>query len=268
MAITRPWLTESDFKRILDLDFNTLESRLRTYVSRGKYKTITLPRKESATRLNIGFRRASRSETDLIYGSLLLNRREPVDAFPFLYRAHKGLPDSAEAAAWRGYLDIKRGEWILAKKWLEQSVDMKPNTPAPYLHYAQASLTVANPFERMSLGSFDREETYKLTKALLRARDLGESRPQLYQFFGNIWACSNLRPGNQEIQFLEEGIEMYPDDPYMGYILAHLYFEGGQIGEAARVMERSLSQRMPLGLRDNFDSLRQRLAEERMPVSP
>lgn len=173
VAITRPWLTESDFKRILDLDFNTLESRLRTYVSRGKYKTITLPRKESATRLNIGFRRASRSETDLIYGSLLLNRREPVDAFPFLYRAHKGLPDSAEAAAWRGYLDIKRGEWILAKKWLEQSVDMKPNTPAPYLHYAQASLTVANPFERMSLASFDREETYKLTKALLRARDLG-----------------------------------------------------------------------------------------------
>lgn len=116
MAITRPWLTESDFKRILDLDFNTLESRLRTYVSRGKYKTITLPRKESATRLNIGFRRASRSETDLIYGSLLLNRREPVDAFPFLYRAHKGLPDSAEAAAWRGYLDIKRGRMDSGEK--------------------------------------------------------------------------------------------------------------------------------------------------------
>ena len=77
VAITRPWLTESDFKRILDLDLDTLESRLKTYVSRGKYNTIALPRDESAKRMEIEFRQARPPEVDLVYGSLLLNRREP-----------------------------------------------------------------------------------------------------------------------------------------------------------------------------------------------
>ena len=268
VAITRPWLTESDFKRILDLDLNTLESRLRTYVSRGKYNTISLPRDESAKRLEIEFRQARPPEIDLVYGSLILNRREPEDAFPFLYRAHKGLPDSAEAEAWRGYLDIKRGEWDLAKKWLERAVNLEPNTPAPYLHYAQASLKVANPFDRMNFGAFDRDATANLTRALLKARELGESRPQLYQFFGNIWACSTVQAGEQEIRVLKEGMEMYPDDLYLGYILAHLYFENGQIDEASDIVKRSLSRRMPPGLRDNFDSLNQRLAEKGVTISP
>ena len=61
---------------------------------------------------------------------------------------------------------------------------------------------------------------------------------------------------------------MYPDDLYLSYILAHLYFENEQIHEATEIVKQSLSRRMPPGLRDNFNSLNQRLVEEDVTISP
>ncbi|MCH2386618.1 MAG: hypothetical protein MK240_00295 [Opitutales bacterium] len=57
-------------------------------------------------------------------------------------------------------------------------------------------------------------------------------------------------------------MEIYADDLYSGYILAHLNSENGQINEATGIVKQSLSRRMPTGLRDNFESLNQRLAEK------
>ena len=120
----------------------------------------------------------------------------------------------------------------------------------------------------MNYGFFGESETSRLTIALLKARELGESRPQLNQFLGNVWACSTIRTKKEDIRVIEEERKLYPNDPYIGYILALLYFEYGRFDDAARILRPSLSQRMPPKLRDNFDNLRQRFADEGMPISP
>ena len=62
-------------------------------------ETTILDLEDPERRLEIGFRQAKPSEIDLIFGTLLLNRLELNDAFPYLYRAYMGLPDSPKAAA-------------------------------------------------------------------------------------------------------------------------------------------------------------------------
>ena len=120
----------------------------------------------------------------------------------------------------------------------------------------------------MNYGIFGESETSRLTIALLKARKLGQSRPQLNQFLGNVWTCSTIRTKKEDIRVIEEERKLYPNDPYIGYILAHLYFEYGRFDDAARILRPSLSQRMPPKLRDNFDNLRQRFADKGMPISP
>ena len=120
----------------------------------------------------------------------------------------------------------------------------------------------------MNYGIFGESETSRLTIALLKARELGESRPQLNQFLGNVCTCPTIRTKKEDIRVIEEERKLYPSDSYIGYILTHLYFECGRFDDTARILRSSLSQRMPPKLRDNFDNLRQRFADKGMPISP
>ncbi len=261
-AVKKPWITEQEFTRIMGFDFKQMERRLRRYVSGGRNSIQIYDRRNFDTKVEIEFRKASEAEISLIYGALLLAARDPNDAHSYLINAYKKIENSPEAAAFRGYLNIKRRQWDFAAKYLEEAVDRGSTSPSPYFYYTLSRIQSSYPGQKIRRYSFNQGETKKLVGSLLKARELGESREELYQRLGEVWLGSTIKPDEEDLATLIEGHRLYPEDAQIGFYLAFLYFENRDYEEAARLIEFFLAQNLDRVAADNFKGLQRGLKEE------
>ncbi len=261
-AIQTPWLTEKEFERIMGFDFREMERRLRRHISIGRHKVLTTENPGNRNSIEIAFRKAEEGEIDLIYGSLLLSTRGPDEALQYLINAYKALPNSPEAAAFRGYLSIRRRQWDFAAKHLEEAVEKGAETSSPHLYYALARIKLTNPANKIRRYNFNQDETEKLLASLMKARELGESRRELYHRIGEVWIGSTLKPSPGAFQMLMEGDKLYPDDTQIGFYRAILYFNSKQYEKASELIEHFLSKDLDRLSKDNFLGLKRGLEEE------
>ncbi len=261
-VIKRPYLTEETFQDIIGLSFSETEKRLQKYFVSGRYTYRKFPFK-ATTENEWEMRRASESEVDLIYGILTLKMRPPKNAYHFLDRANGSPERSPLAAAYFGYYMHRQQLWSRAKTKLKDAIDLEPNWGAPYLYYADSVLRIENPDKRNYSNRLDKESTIELLTALFKARELGESRPLLYQNIGEVWTISTLRPKTEHIAVLLEGLKQYPTDHITGFYAAALYIKIGAFEIAEKIVDNFLVSEISGSSKVKFKNLAKRSEAER-----
>jgi hypothetical protein len=92
-------------------------------------------------------------------------------------------------------------------------------------------------------------------KLLFKARELGESRPELYQTIGRVWINSSttLTEGNLAVIF--EGSRLHRDDARIGLYLCLLMDRIGETENAKKLIDYYKSKELRSDERRNFEWL-------------
>ncbi len=250
-----PTLTEETYHEMTGLSFDETEIRLKTYIRSGsyRYRTIEKPRLPTGETLELSV--ATEGEIDLISGMLLLVTREHCDAYAHLECAYEKLTDSPKAAAYRGYYSFKQKLYDLAAESFQEAIERRSQSPSTYICYAASVLRGENRRGGIGKRNFDREETTKLVDSLLKARALGDSRAQLYQFIGEVWLNSKITARPEDLTVLVEGLRLHPADERLGYFLARLYYTMELYEETRLLCRRFLEGTLAKSLREHFEEL-------------
>lgn len=113
-------------------------------------------------RLNAWLKRRHEQQfrESLLQGTQLLSQRKPVDALPFLERAHKLKPDNPDAALNLGGAYIMAGRHKLAVSVLEQAVAYAPDNAQLWINLGAAYLgnpiTATDECQQRALAAFNR----------------------------------------------------------------------------------------------------------------
>lgn len=113
-------------------------------------------------RLNAWLKRRHEQQfrESLLQGTQLLSQRKPVDALPFLERAHKLKPDNPDAALNLGGAYIMAGRHKLAVSVLEQAVAHAPDNAQLWINLGAAYLgnpiTATDERQQRALAAFNR----------------------------------------------------------------------------------------------------------------
>ena len=260
-AISEPIVTEDTFREITGFSFDETEKHLKQRADAGYYQTITLEKPTLPSDETLTLSPATEGETDLIAGMLLLATRDPEEAYAPLEYAYRKLPSSPEAAAYRGFYLCKQGLFDAATDFFEEAIERDSESASTYLYHAASILRKENPGSKIGSRIFDREETARLLKSLSKARELGDSRAELYRSIGEVWLNSAVTAGEVDIGVVMEGFRMHPDDEVLGYFLARLLFKIKNYDTARTVIEcfleretAGLFKRRFLDLEDQINS--------------
>lgn len=113
-------------------------------------------------RLNAWLKRRHEQQfrESLLQGTQLLSQRKPMDALPFLERAHKLKPDNPDAALNLGGAYIMAGRHKLAVSVLEQAVARTPDNAQLWINLGAAYLgnpiTATDERQQRALAAFNR----------------------------------------------------------------------------------------------------------------
>ncbi len=223
-VISEPIVLEDTFRKFTGLSFDETENHLKRKAAVGNYQTITLEKPALPPDDTLTLSVASEGEIDLIAGMLLLATRDPEEAYAPLESAYRKLPSSPEAAAYRGFYLYKQRLFDAATDLFEEAIERKIKSASTYLFHAASILRKENPRAKVGRRIFDKGETARLLKSLLKARELGESRAELYRNIGEVLLNSAVAVREVDIEVLMEGFRLHPDDEMLGYSLAQLLF--------------------------------------------
>lgn len=229
---------EADIQELLGVDYAQLDAQLSEYCRKGRFTQLLYQLPPSASVRDATLKRASEGEIELMRGSLLLSIRGPQEAYPYLVRASKLLGNDSTATAYLGYHAMSQKRWDDACNEFAKAVDIGGDSPYLFLNYATSKI-------RDKLGDYafvpnalDRECTLATLRLLFRARELaGGFSEELYMRIGEVWLSSTVRPEDKHMSILIEGQNLYPNNEWIAFYLAHYFAQNQRLSEAKQLVE-------------------------------
>ena len=234
-------LEESQFLKVTGLSFNEMETRLARYVRQRVFRRVSLGDISLPEEGHLQLRQGYEGEESLILGRVRLATRGPSEAAGYILHANRQLQSSAESAASVGFLDYRNENFKEADRFFTEALVRGTESPSHYLYAALSKMRIRNPHGILSYRNLGKVETEVLMDLLIRARELGESRPLLYQTVARVGLNSILRPSDNQLSLLEEGVSRFQNDPTLGYYLALLLDRRGHSEEAKRLFDHYAS---------------------------
>ena len=239
LAKERPYFSERVFEATVGVDYDGIERLLERYASRGRYTVRTLELLDAEERSPVALTEMSEGEVSLLMGSIRLHTRGPGDSLREIHRAYEALPDSPDAAAYRGYYALARDDFAFASKYLGEAIERGSSSPATRVNFAHAVMLARNPLNDLGPRRYDEETTRAVLSALHEARALaGSFSPELYHRFGEILLGTRRDTDLEDFSVLFEGAEMYPSDERIALYLALGLERLGEFESALEVVEK------------------------------
>jgi tetratricopeptide (TPR) repeat protein len=249
------YVSEERFIEIFGIGYQELEKRLDRYIRTGRYFMAKPDKPEIEGTDSLVLTKGVSGEDYLTIGSIRLSTRGQAAAAGYLLSAYESLPESADASAYMGYLNFRNEDYKAAAEYLSEAVEKGTDSPATHLWCAIAKYRTLNPDGSLTARNLDLKTTVEIMKLLFKARELGESRPELYQTIGRVWINSSttLTEGNLAVIF--EGSRLHRDDARIGLYLCLLMDRIGETENAKKLIDYYKSKELRSDERRNFEWL-------------
>lgn len=248
-------ITEPIFKETFGTNYKSMQINLRSYVQGGLYTHLEAP---------MGFtpqptptyelRSATDAEMGRIKGEVLrLNKRYDDARIEFVSPIMRKHSD-ARLLASLGILDYEEHNLALARKYLEGATAAKVNEVKPYITLAKLRLEEA----------LANDPKAQLTPAQLRtiltplfaARALNQPQPEIYSLIADAWGHAQLKPTQQNLDILDEGVLAFPRDHELLYKTAALKAQYGFNDDARAMVDVGLKVARDDAIRARFEQLK------------
>lgn len=256
----KPFFSEEEFVEAVGVGYAEMETLLNRYVSQTRYTVRTVELEEVGERETVELREMLEEEVDFLMGSIRLSTRGPRDAYGAIVRAFEGLPESADAAAYRGYYAFARNDFDFAAKYFQLALDRGSESPATHLNLAFALMRARNPMNHLGPRRYDVETTQAVLSALRKARSrAGGFSPELYHRFGEALLGARIDADMDDFAVLREGMDLYPGDELIALYFALGLERNGELGSALSLVDTHLSNGVSGRLAHLFEAAKERI---------
>jgi hypothetical protein len=236
---TREPVTEPMFKKFFGMSYSDMEVALRGYVEGGAYRYVVAPRNLNFPPLPaFELRAATDAEMGRIKGETLrLTKRAEEARIEFISPIVRKHADARLLGA-LGQLDYEQQNLASARKFLEEAVAAKVDTPAPYITLAKLRLNLA--LTSAPQAGLNPTQLRGILTPLFAARALNQSRPEVYSLIADAWEHSLIAPTQENLAVIDEGVAANPRNHDLLYKDAALKARCGFSDDARALIEVGL----------------------------
>lgn len=249
------YVSEETFSSIFGVQYDEMEKRIKSYIRSGKYYMTKPDRPEIEGTKDLDLRKGEPGEENMIIGKVRLATRGSGQSAGYLMNAYRQFPESSRAAAYMGYLDYRNGNMEEADKYLSEAVERGSESPSVFLWNAIAKMRTYDPRGNITARHLNKAQTYELLTLLFKARELGETRPELYRAIGRVWVNSSLTATDGNVRAVLEGAKLHREDAQIGLYMSMLVHRLGNKEEAQSLIDHYKSGRLKAEERKNFEWL-------------
>jgi len=227
---------EKAFPEAFQTDFATIEKELKEYIKRNTYPS-QLATFERKLEFDLEMKSAPLSDAEGEYymGDLLSHSGRLTEAEEHLKKAIELDPNFALAHASLGMLEMHKGNYAVAKKYLEKA---SVNSTGNYLvHYYYAYVLSR---EAMDTGgmvyNYPQELAQKMRAELKKSIELNPSFPDSYRLLAFVYLVNNDQL-DEAVSLLKRAIELLPGEQEFGLLLARIYLRKEDYKMARELVE-------------------------------
>jgi tetratricopeptide (TPR) repeat protein len=227
---------EKAFPEAFQTDFATIEKELKEYIKRNTYpsQVATFERKLEFD-LEMKSAPLSDAEGEYYMGDLLNHSGRFTEAEAHLKKAIELDPNFALAHASLGMMEMHKGNYAVAKKYLEKA--SATSTGNYLVHYYYAYVLSREAMDTGSLVyNYPQELAQKMRAELKKSIELNPSFPDSYRLLAFVYLVNNDQL-DEAISLLKRAIELLPGEQEFGLLLARIYLRKEDYKQARELVE-------------------------------
>ncbi len=236
-------VTEALFKECFGMGYNAMLMEVRGYLNFTNYTSLGWNTKKGEKFPNpapLALREATESEVGRIKGEALLLAEKPDAALTALIAPYtRGERDPRLLAA-LGLYERTAERNDRALKFLEAATTAKVVRPLAYVELARMRLAAAKAQPAGADGKFSAAQTNAIIQPLVDTRKQPSTMNELYELIAETYGRSAEAPKPEILALLVEGSLLYPGRLGLIYQTAALCLQGGEVKNAALLIEHGL----------------------------
>jgi hypothetical protein len=155
------------------------------------------------------------------------------------------------------------GDYAAARGFLESAAEGRVLHPQVYYELARLLLDEALPPPPTVQTKLDADRANKIMNLLKRARAHSPPLVGTYILLCRLLANREGMLKEEEIQFLDEGLDLFPDNADLFYVAAAVEGQKARLPEASATINRALAGNVSNAARERFEQLRTTLHLDR-----
>lgn len=252
---SREPVTETMFKNYFSMNYRDMEDVLGDYVQGGFYRHVVAPKtSELPPAPPLVLRETTDAESGRIKGDVLRQVKRYEDARLELLSPVMRKRADARLLASLGVLNYETNSLVAARKFLEEAIAAKVDTPNAYVTLARIR------FEEALRGSAEPTITPNQLNGILTplfaALTQKLSHVEIYTLIADAWLHSQIAPTFDNLAILDEGVLAFPRNADLIYKNAKLKARHGFTDDARSLTELGLKVTRDPANRNRFEQLK------------
>jgi hypothetical protein len=255
-------VTEALFQECFGKSYRDMLIELRGYLDFTNYTSLGWSAKKGEgfpDPAPLALRDATESEVGRIKGEALLLAEKPEAARAALIAPYTRGERDPQLLAALGLYERAAGRDDRAAKFLEAATAAKVVRPLAYLELARVRFAAAKAQPGGADGKLSPTQTNAIVGPLLVARTQPPSTSELYELVAESYVRSEAAPKAETLAVLVEGVQLYPRRLGLVYQTAVLCLYGGEVNNAALLIEHGLRYAPTGAPQARFAALRESL---------
>lgn len=251
-------------QELLGIGLDTLKKELTSYCRKGRYSSYRYTLEDASRSIEFEESKLSGKELDFLIADAKLGTRGLDNATESLDTFAKAYPDAPETYTLRGYAALLSGQDAKAANLLKEAIDRGSQSAQTHLQYSGAKLRLYTQSTTFRENALDKSQTRELLTYLFKARELsGPFDEKLYQCIGEVWLSSQVRPREEHMAVLLEGLQRFPNDSQLAFYLARYYEKEKNYETAQSIHDKFYHEQLPFFLKISYQQLALRIKAAR-----
>jgi tetratricopeptide (TPR) repeat protein len=245
---------EQAFKQAFEIDYPTMETSLKKYVSQRSYRTsvVTFNKKllfdTEMTTLPL-----SDSDANAYLGDLLYHTREYADAEVYLQKSLAENGNSVLANTSLGLVKMRQRKFDEAKLLLEKATTIDTKNYLALYYYAYI-LSRESMDEFGYVSNYSSEKANKMRDILQKSIDINPNYSESYRLLGFI-GLVNLEKLDESLVFLKKGLSLQPGNQEYSLYIAQILMHQEKFSEAKLLAEKLIKTASDETMKGNAQNL-------------
>lgn len=248
-------VTETMFKNYFKMNYRDMEAALDDYVQGGFYRHVVAPKPaELPPAPPLVLRETTDAESGRLKGDVLRQVKRYEDARLELISPVMRHQANARLLASLGILDYETNSLVASRKFLEEAIAAKVDTPTAYVTLARLRLEEA--LRGSAEATLTPTQLSGVLTPLFAALSRKLSHVEIYTLIADAWLHSKTAPTLDNLAILDEGVLAFPRNTDLIYKNATLKARHGFTDDARSLAELGLKITRDPANRNRFEQLK------------